>query len=299
MSISLSEETQRLAGFETLTVENLTIQKETQSIANVINISSLIKYITQYRNAEAKRLIAKTRLDNVSFALKQLEKVNEKTTNVSLKQLQEARAEQQQVLANLRAEDAYLDNLRLEINQEWGSELTKMALQSDSEIFKRIKNRQEYLLLLTINPADKITDSMAFVFVNPINNRFSARKAYLVSTAPYSHSVLNGETFFLRTEAEGLREGMQLYAWVPTDQQSSSGVFVPDSAVIWNDGSPWLYVQTDATTFHRRSLARALEINDGWLINDAIQVGDKIVISGAQTLLSEEFKWAIPDEDDD
>ncbi len=299
LSVSLSDDTQRLAGFKTLVVESLTVQKEVQTIANVININSLIKLKLQYENAAAKRNVIRTQLNSVSAALEQLEKLNAKTTNVSLKQLQEAHAEKQQLLVSLSAEDTFLSNLKIEMKQEWGNDLAEIAMNFDSEIFQRLLNRQEFLVLLTINPADKVTDSMAIVFVNLLNDRFTARKAYLISVAPYSHSTLNGETFFLRTDADGLREGMQLYAWIPSNQRSSTGVFVPDNAVIWTDGLPWVYVQTDANTFQRRSLANAQEINEGWLINNVVEVGEKIVTSGAQTLLSEEFKWAIPDEDDD
>ena len=110
---------------------------------------------------------------------------------------------------------------------------------------------------------------------------------------------MQGETYFLRTNAEKLRIGMRLHVWLPGTGYSGQGIGIPDSAIVWYAGEAWAYVQTDAETFSRRNLETEADMGSGWLVNKHFQPGERIVISGAQTLLSEEFKWAIPDEDDD
>ena len=111
--------------------------------------------------------------------------------------------------------------------------------------------------------------------------------------------MLQGETHLYRTAADGLRTGMRLYAWLPGTGFSGTGINIPVESIIWYAGKPWAYVQEDEETFSRRSLVDPVQSNNTWLVRENFQIGEKIVVSGAQTLLSEEFKFAIPDEDDD
>ena len=78
------------------------------------------------------------------------------------------------------------------------------------------------------------------------------------------------------------------------------GYFIPDNAIIWYANEPWVYVKHGADLFIRKPLGTARRMDDGWLLEDKLLADDELlVIKGSQTLLSEEFKWAIPDENDD
>jgi hypothetical protein len=93
---------------------------------------------------------------------------------------------------------------------------------------------------------------------------------------------------------------MKLFAWIEESGVNIEGLFVPESAVIWYANQPWIYLVQDDELFIRKPLSDVRKINDGWLLkDDSLIGGDLLVTKGGQTLLSEEFKWAIPDEDDD
>ncbi len=64
--------------------------------------------------------------------------------------------------------------------------------------------------------------------------------------------------------------------------EAKEGVAVPASAVIWLEGSPWVYVQKDAEHFARHAVTLAPISEDPELQNN-------IVVRGAQQILSEEF----------
>ena len=92
---------------------------------------------------------------------------------------------------------------------------------------------------------------------------------------------------------------MKLFAWVEEGEQEAEGLFVPESAVVWYANNPWIYIKRD-DLFIRKPIKDARKINGGWLMqNELLTVDDLVVTKGGQTLLSEEFKWAIPDEEDD
>jgi multidrug efflux pump subunit AcrA (membrane-fusion protein) len=71
------------------------------------------------------------------------------------------------------------------------------------------------------------------------------------------------------------------------------GVTVPRSAVLRNRQGAWVYVQTDKASFMRRSIVLKNPSDDGWAITEGLSRNDRIVVTGAQVLLSEEIKSQI------
>jgi hypothetical protein len=83
---------------------------------------------------------------------------------------------------------------------------------------------------------------------------------------------------------------------------AKAGVGIPPSAVIWQSGKPWMYVQASPDRFERRAIGdeAAPTAEGGYVLPAANWPADKlIVVAGAQILLSEESKSLNkPDEDD-
>ncbi len=299
LTVKLSTDTQKLAGIKTVAAEHITVDAEDKAFATVIDIKQLIDSRSQYRNANAALEVSRTEVNNASVVSRRLEKLNAATTNISTRELQQARADLQKYRAKFSAEKIKIDNIRAEMLHRWNPVITEMALQDSLGSFDRLINQQDYLVLLSLRPEQSLSNDTEFAYINRVDERHSARKAYVISPAPFSEMNLQGETYFLRTSAEQLRIGMRLHAWLPGTGYSGTGIRIPDEAVVWYAGKAWTYVQVDEETFSRRSLPASQHIGNSWLVNDNFATGDQIVISGAQTLLSEEFKWAIPDEDDD
>ncbi len=55
----------------------------------------------------------------------------------------------------------------------------------------------------------------------------------------------------------------------------------------------FVYVQADDTTFARREINLVHPVTGGWFVTSGLNPGDKLVVQGAQTLLSEEMKSQI------
>ena len=297
--VRISADTQKLAGIKTILSENISIQSEDRAFATVIDIQELLLKRADYREAIAERQITNTSLRNSSKLLEQLKVLHKEATNISKRELQQATAVWEEQRARIQAINIRLQNIRENMVQKWNTEITELALKDNSELFDRLVNRKDYLILMTLKANQHLSADTAFVFVNKTDDRANARKAYFISAASFSDTTLQGETYFLRANAEKIRVGMRLYVWLPDTGFSGEGVNIPDQAVVWYAGKPWAYVQVDDELFSRRSLLDPIETDSGWLVKDNFKIGEQIVVSGAQTLLSEEFKWAIPDEDDD
>ncbi len=297
--VRLSDKTQALAGIKTTPTKRMTLQAEHRAFATVIDINELLLKRADYTRALASRGIIQASLDNAGEVMGQLEALHKEAGNISASKLQDAKARYDLELARLRAADVELKHIRAAMIQKWHTTLTEQALKERSILFERLVNGDELVVLVSLKAGQKLSKNQAFVFLGRTDDRHRARKGYFISSAPFSDHILQGETFFFRTHAEGIRIGMRLYVWLPGTGFSGAGVHIPTASVIWYAGEPWSYVQTDEELFERRSLLNPIRSNGGWLVRENFQAGEEIVISGAQTLLSEELKWAIPDEDND
>jgi hypothetical protein len=79
----------------------------------------------------------------------------------------------------------------------------------------------------------------------------------------------------------------------------TAGVLIPRETVVWYAGKAWAYVQIDDALFLRRAVTTERETPEGWFVDEGFAPGDHLVITGAQMLLSEEFRWQIQGDDDD
>ncbi len=110
-----------------------------------------------------------------------------------------------------------------------------------------------------------------------------------------------GETLLIQVHADGfaLRPGQAVIAYIPSEEQPSVGVIVPREAVVRYSGSALVFVKTEAETFEQREIATDHPTDAGWFVSGGLKPGDRVVVVGAQTVLSEVFKSQIPSGDAD
>jgi hypothetical protein len=120
-----------------------------------------------------------------------------------------------------------------------------------------------------------------------------------ISELPQVDARLQAPAYLFRVSAHtGLVPGLNLPVSLPAGPQHS-GVVVPQSAVVWAQGSSWCYVETSPGKFTRTAVSTSNPIPGGWFVTGTIVPGARVVTGGAQTLLSEEFRSQIQSEDDD
>jgi hypothetical protein len=67
------------------------------------------------------------------------------------------------------------------------------------------------------------------------------------------------------------------------------GLIVPTPAVVWSEDKAWVYQQTAAERFIRRAVPTDISVEKGFFVAEGFSPGDKLVVQGAQALLSEEL----------
>lgn len=118
--------------------------------------------------------------------------------------------------------------------------------------------------------------------------------ASLLGPAAEADPLTRGPAFLYRLRAPWaeLRPGAALVAFVP-ERRVAGTLFLPDRAVVQWNGLAWAYVERTAGSFVRVRLDTQRPVRGGWLVASRFARGDRIVTTGAEQLLSEEFRARI------
>ena len=120
-----------------------------------------------------------------------------------------------------------------------------------------------------------------------------------VPSLPLAFAVLDAEYERLPSAHETNVDDLSRLSPVATitpqanTSQLLTGVVVPRTAVVYAEGKTWAYVQTRADTFMRREVHLDHLTQDGWFVTSGLAASERVVVTGAQILLSEELKSQI------
>lgn len=298
-AVKLDDEQLENAGIQSEQLSVMEFRPELSAHAEVIDIAPLVNLKTGYANLHAEKKILQNALQNLRANLARAQALH-KARSLSTRELEQHRAAVDNKNAELDAVLTRIDSLAYRIKSDWGEVTGSMVLDADKEpLFNRLAMHEDFLVMLSLPKNMTLTGTDQNVYVNHVNRRAGAVSATYLDQARHAGNPLYGESYIYLVSSEKLRPGMRLFAWIEETDETLTGLFVPEKAVIWYANDPWIYIQHDRDIFVRKPLAGAKRVENGWLLNNGVDRDDMVVVKGGQTLLSEEFKWAIPDEDAD
>lgn len=201
--------------------------------------------------------------------------------------------------ASVDAARDQIDGIRNTAIQDWGPVLGS-AIAARSPLAENLVLRKSFLVQLTLQPG-AVAEAPARIGVTFGSG--DATEAELVSPATQTDPKLAGASYFyVAPAAPAALAGAAVTAWMPKGDARPS-VAIPSSAVVWQDGRPWVYVKAAADRYERKPIdGDAVPSADGGYILPASRwpQGQSIVVEGAQALVSEESKsQKRSDEDND
>lgn len=260
---------------------------EITAYGTVLDLQPLIDLQTRYTAGLADADTANAALAASRQEYRRSLTLYQDNQNVSLKSYQAAQAVYRSDQARSAAASLNVQNIRASTRQQFGETLGRWALvDPHSSEFERLLNRQEVLLRVTL-PLDDGIAAPARIIIDANDKR--RLPAQLVSPSPQSDPVMQGNAFIYRAAAP-LASGTRIAAYLPTAKQGSPGMLVPANAIVWYGGQPWAYVQINARQFARYPVAEQSPMQGGFFVNRGFKAGQRVVVSGAQLLLSEELK---------
>lgn len=301
--ITVSPATQAQSDITVTAVKPSNYQAGLSSYGTVMAIDSLLDMRSKYLAAMADAEISKAVLSRNKAEYNRLHELNLDDKNVSDKALAAALADLKGEEAKAAAAESTARNITDSMRQTWGEALTLLATEkSTSTLLQNLINYKEVLIqvILPFNAPEPTAKSV--LNVSPTASPAHIIKAEFVSRAPISNPTIQGKTYFYHAKTTDLRAGMQVNVSgikQTSAQAEKSGVVIPSSAVVWYGGKPWVYRKVGLEKFYRIPVNTDTEVENGWFYKGSVMPGDQLVTSGAQLLLSEEFKYQITNENDD
>ncbi len=299
-AVQLDSDMIGIAGIKYETLAVMTFMPEFSAYAESVDITPLVKFKTGYTDLLAAKSVLQNELANKNKILQRAENLH-KIKSLSTRELEKNRADRDVKRAQLSELNTRLENYAYEVKSRWGIIIGSIALDREKQSeFDRLAMHTRTLILVSLMKNRTLNDPGQKVFVSSINRRNSAWPVTYLDQAYRSTNPLYGESYFYTLDSRMFPAGMRLFAWIEEGDEVETGLFIPASAVIWYTDEPWIYVKHKDDIFVRRPLVNAIKLDDGWFIKEGLIDADVLVVTvGGQMLLSEEFKWAIPNEDDD
>ena len=326
--VSLGLATQQNSGIKTEIVNTANHQASIKSFGVIVAIDSLIEAKTQYLNLQSQINLTRAASEQNLTQYARLKALNNDDKNVSDLAVQQALVLVDTDKASLIAAQNQIKNMQNSLKLQWGEQLTNLVFKEKlAPHLAGLLNRKNVLVQVSVPQDIGQLAANTAVNLSPINNTRSVISATYVSPATTSDPSGSGKTFYYSAPSENLRIGMRVNVEVLPDLKTyqvsggdaagvgkgkNSGVIIPSDAVVWYAGSPWAYFKQGKTAtgddqFVRKPISTNIEVDAGWYNEGLTEqtstvtevVANEVVVSGAQLLLSEEFKYLIKNENED
>ena len=283
--ITLDTSTQTRLGITVATLASTITREQATFPALVLSVQDLATFRNMYVAAQAQLQKAHVQADVAGKEYTRLKTLFAENQSISEKSLQSAEGTLQSDETDVRAGEQQLSLQELGVKQEWGEVVTKWATEGSAQ-FQLILDQRELLVQVTMPSGITFAAPKVITLEIPGGNRIQAE---FVSPFPRVDPRIQGRTFLYVASAQsGVAPGLNLVAHLSVGSQLK-GVAVPTSAVVWSEGKAWVYAQISSDQFTRRPAATDVPVDNGFFLREGFSTGDKVVISGAQTLLSEEM----------
>ena len=277
--LKLDAETQERLGLQTAVSVPGSVVNEMTATARVLDGPALAGQINEIRAAHAA-------LDAARADHERKKKLFDNGQNASASSVEQAAA---LVTQHTVAVEAARDR----IAATWGQAI---AAREDLPVFARLLlQREAALVRIELLSSDRLASSSQTLRLVGQSGEVVA-PARILGPAPVTDSVVAGQTYLclVTTNTAQLVPGSGLLARIDTGL-SEKGTVLPRSAVLRHAGLGWAYVRTGADTFTRRAVPLDRPHPDGWLVTG--EWTKPVLVSGAQSLLSEELKGSIQMKD--
>ena len=293
--LSLSEETQNLIGLKVQNINSKVYAFNREFPGMIMSITELIEAQrdTKILNLAISESVSRLnqRKQDLSRILN-LFKAGKKASSRQLELAELEVKENEKVLKELIEEK---ESLKLQIMANWSENISEM-LGSENRNFISILNKKTQIARFAIR--DKIQIKNAKWWVNKVgensNNRIKAR---LMGNAGSTAIGDIGEAWLVESKSLNLPSNSPVLV-IAESAKKLDGVEIPADSVVRYAGKSWIYLQTQSDEFERRNISENFPTSAGFFTTELIKDAS-IVTEGAQTLLSEELKHLITNENED
>ncbi|QID16154.1 metal transporter [Nitrogeniibacter mangrovi] len=285
--ITLDAAEQRAADLATAPLAAAEITTESTAYATVLDPQPLFELRARLLAAQAQLAQARTGADAAQAEYRRTRALFADDRNTSAKALQQAQAAAAVAQQQVNAARTAVQGARAALRLQFGPALAGVEDARTGQRLEAILAGNAALVRVTFPPATPMPAPASVTLADPNGTPVSAQR---LSPFPHSDPQIQGQPWLYLAD-RGLPGGMRTEARYTADTASpATGVTVPKDAVVWYGGQRWVYVSPAPERFVRRPLPVAEDTDVRVVPTGALHPGDRVVVRGAQLLLSEELR---------
>ena len=274
--VKLDRAKQTSAGIEVAQPVPRELPREVKGYGRVLDPTALVVSLVDLDAAEAALAASKKEYDRITalFAHDQ---------NASARAVETAEAA-------LKRDQAQVEGVRAKLIAVWGRPLVE---QKDFRgLVRSLTNHEAVLVRVDLPISETLFSPPTGARIVSLAREERSANAEFVGFATSADPQVQGQgfLFLLKENTLGVRPDMAVIGYLATGTDPLRGVMVPRGAIVRSEEKAWVYVQQDDTTFIKKPVVLDRPVEDGWFVAEGLTQGDRVVVSGAQILLSEEGK---------
>lgn len=168
----------------------------------------------------------------------------------------------------------------------WGQ---KLSDQSNLTTLQNALAKGASLVRIDLLPGTVIGDSPKSARVALIGAA-QAFDAEILGLAPVADPQVQGTSYLAIVHDRTLPSGASLRAILTGDGEATEGLTIPRSAIVYHQGSPWIYVLGEEDTFERKLVSLGRSLGDAVVITSGVTADEQVVATAAQQLLAAELQ---------
>lgn len=170
----------------------------------------------------------------------------------------------------------------------WGKALSERA--DLSALTQSLLSQDAALARVDLPAGERLQGSPAAVRVAPVSDPTAWLVAEVLGPATATDPQSQGQAFLILIRDHPPAPGAALTVRLTASTETQKGFVLPGRAVIQHESGLFVYVQTADEAFVRKPVEVSTREGEDVFIKSGIDANDRVVVTGGQQLLSEEFK---------
>ncbi len=271
--LKLNEEAQAHADLKVVVLEAAELKPEVKAFGRVLDASPLAASLTEIATAQSQ-------LEASGKEAERLKVLFAQNQNASARAMEIAEAA-------VKRDHIAAEAAQLRLLSSWGKDI---ASRPTLDGFIRSLVAQENALVRVDVPAsEKMETAPTAARIALLSAPDAPLDTEFLGVAVSADPQTLGRGFHFLVKGKSLAANAAVTAWLTLPGEPEKGVIVPREAIVRHEGEAFIYIKTGDETFERKEIELHHPLVAGWF-TDGFKPGVKIVINGAQQLLSEELK---------
>lgn len=274
--LHVTPEERTKAGFVVAAPTVVELQPETKAYGRVLDPTPLVILLTDVETAQAALTASQKEFSR-------LQKLHAEDDNVSAQALEAAEAA-------LRRDRAQAVSARARLVAAWGPALSgRTDLRA---LVAAFVDQKAAVARLDMPPEEVSSPPPSAVRCQPLVGKAAIRAAELLGVAPTADPQVQGAAYLVLLREEPPPPGTALIGYLGHEGPAQKALTVPRSAIVYYEGSAWVYVLGEKDTFERRRVELGRALPDSFALTAGVAENNRVLTTGTQQLLSNELQAA-------